>query len=76
VRLASLPFAAGVKVGNINTLTTGQPVYIHYPDKQALAILVKLGTPAIGGVGPQGDIVVFSAYTVVEVPSVNVPVEP
>lgn len=55
-----LPFPA-VKVGNIKSLHTGQAQYFQYPDKQSPAILVKIGRPALGGVGPHGDIVAFSA---------------
>jgi arsenite oxidase small subunit len=55
-----LPFKA-VKIGNIHTLKTGHPVTFQYPDQPSLAILVKLGRRALGGVGPRQDIVAFSA---------------
>ena len=54
-----LPFRA-VKIGNLHDLKVGQPVTFQYPDTQTPAYLVKLGTPAIGGVGPQQDVVAFT----------------
>ncbi|MCL5964842.1 MAG: arsenate reductase (azurin) small subunit [Deinococcota bacterium] len=56
----SLTYPA-IRVGNIRTLQNNQPVYFAYPDDRAQAILVKLGRPAIGGVGQGRDIVAFSA---------------
>ncbi len=56
----SLTYPA-VRVGNIRNLQNNQPVYFNYPDARAQGILVKLGRPAIGGVGQGRDIVAFSA---------------
>ncbi len=56
----SLPYKR-VKVANIKDLKEDQPVLFNYPDESSPAILVKLGKEAIGGVGPQRDIVAFSA---------------
>ena len=56
----SLPYKR-VKVANIQDLKTDEPVYFNYPDESSPAILIKLGTEAIGGIGPQKDIVAFSA---------------
>src|SRR5579871_6487317 len=55
-----LPFKA-VKVANLGSLKTGQPLTFAYPDAQSPAYLVKLGRPALGGVGPARDVVAFSA---------------
>jgi arsenite oxidase small subunit len=55
-----LPFKA-VKVANIRNLKTGKPLSFAYPDAQSPAYLVKLGRPALGGVGVARDIVAFSA---------------
>ena len=49
-----------VKVANVNTLVVGRPVYFPYPLDNEPNLLVKLGVPAKGGVGPDGDIVAFS----------------
>jgi arsenite oxidase small subunit len=55
-----LPFKA-VKVGNVKRLKTGQAHFFQYPDQRSPAVLVKLGRPALEGVGPAHDIVAFSA---------------
>ncbi len=56
----SLPYKA-VKVANLKDLKVGEPVAFAYPDAQAQAYLIKLGRPAIGGVGPDRDVVAFTA---------------
>ncbi|GEM88531.1 arsenate reductase (azurin) small subunit [Meiothermus granaticius] len=56
----SLSYPA-IRVGNIRTLQNNQPLYFAYPDSRAQAILIKLGRPALGGVGQNRDIVAFSA---------------
>lgn len=50
-----------VRVGNVNRLQNNAPVLFNYPDSRAQGILVKLGKPAIAGVGQGRDIVAFSA---------------
>lgn len=50
-----------VKVGNVSNLKDHQPVYFSYPDAKSQGLLVKLGKPAIAGVGKGRDIVAFSA---------------
>jgi arsenite oxidase small subunit len=42
------------------TLTVNQPVYFNYPLDNTPNFLVKLGQKAVGGVGPDQDIVAFS----------------
>ncbi len=49
-----------VKVANVSSLAVGVPVYFAYPLDNEPNLLVKLGVPAKGGVGPEGDIVAFS----------------
>ncbi len=49
------------RIANIRDLKNHKPVMFNYPDKDSPAMLVKLGRPAIGGVGPGKDIVAFSA---------------
>lgn len=56
----SMPYKS-IKVANIRDLKEDQPIFFNYPDESSPAILVKLGKEAIGGVGPQRDIVAFSA---------------
>jgi arsenite oxidase small subunit len=50
------------RVGRISLLKLDQPVPFQYPwkDVHSTNMLVKLGVPAGGGVGPDQDIVAFS----------------
>lgn len=50
------------RVGRLSDLKPDEPQLIRYPhdDDYSAAMLIKLGRPAGGGVGPQGDIVAFS----------------
>lgn len=48
------------KVANLNDLSVGQPLKAAYPDDGSPIYVLKLGKPAVGGVGPDGDIVAFS----------------
>ncbi len=50
------------KIGRLSQLTVGQPVSFQYPwrDFNSTNMLVKLGVPAGGGMGPDQDIVAFS----------------
>ncbi|HWE61408.1 MAG TPA: arsenate reductase (azurin) small subunit, partial [Chloroflexota bacterium] len=57
--VSNLPFRA-VKIANLRDLKVGQPITFQYPDQQSPANLVKLGRPAIGGVGAGQDVVAFS----------------
>ncbi len=49
-----------VRVGSIDELVNGRPVDFDYPLQEHSSFLVKLGTPAQSGVGPNQDIVAFS----------------
>ncbi len=55
----SLTYPA-VKVANVAQVRTGEPIPFNYPDASSPAILLKLGRPAMGGVGRERDIVAFS----------------
>lgn len=48
------------KVGKLSALKPGEPAVFAYPYADVRNILVKLGTPAGGGVGPDRDIVAFN----------------
>jgi len=50
------------KIGRVSQLTVDQPVSFQYPwkDFNSTDMLVRLGVPAGGGVGPDQDIVAFS----------------
>ena len=52
------------KVGQLSALKPDQPVQISYPgeDEGHLALLIKLGEPALGGIGQGQDVVAFSAF--------------
>jgi arsenite oxidase small subunit len=47
-------------IANLSDLVESQPVSFNYPLQETPNILVKLGVKAIGGVGPDGDIVAYS----------------
>lgn len=49
------------RLTNISQLKVNEPFEVTYPDKDAPGVLIKLGTRVPGGVGPDGDIVGFSA---------------
>jgi arsenite oxidase small subunit len=48
------------KIGSLSALATGKPVDFSYPYPNVNNILVKLGAPAGGGVGPANDVVAFN----------------
>ena len=48
-------------VARLGALRVGEPVWFDYPRPGLPAMLVRLGVTAGGGVGPQRDIVAFSA---------------
>lgn len=49
-----------VKVANLDSLVVNQVVSFYYPLDNEPNILVKIGQKAVGGVGPDGDVVAFS----------------
>ncbi len=48
------------KIGSLSALKKGVPIDFNYPYPDVRNILVRLGTPAGGGVGREGDIVAFN----------------
>ena len=50
------------KIGSLSALVVDEPVEFDYPDEgeNANGMLVKLGTEAGGGIGPQKDVVAFN----------------
>ncbi len=48
------------RLANIADLVENEPLDIEYPDADSPGVLLKLGKPVEGGVGPDGDIVAFS----------------
>jgi arsenite oxidase small subunit len=52
------------KIAKLSQLKQDQPVEFTYPDEGAFAesMLVKLGTEAGGGIGPQKDVVSFNFF--------------
>ena len=52
------------RIGRLSQLKVDQPVAFRYPwvDVYSANMLVKLGVPAGGGVGPDQDIVAFSTF--------------
>ncbi len=53
-----------IKIAKLSALRQDVPVEFSYPDGGAYAesMLVKLGVPAGGGIGPQSDVVAFNNY--------------
>ena len=49
-----------LRIASLSQLQQGQPVDFEYPLQGQPNFLIKLGAPASGGVGPDGDIVAFS----------------
>lgn len=49
------------RLANVSELVLNEPLDVAYPDENATGVLLKLGTRVEGGVGPDGDIVGFSA---------------
>ena len=52
----------GMMVGRLSGLQVGEPVKFRYPwdHGNCDCYLIKLGAPARGGIGPDGDIVAFN----------------
>jgi arsenite oxidase small subunit len=48
------------RIGKLSALAEGKPVQFKYPYANVDNMLVKLGAPAGGGVGPQQDVVAFN----------------
>lgn len=48
------------RLAALSDLKTGEPVVMPWPTADHPVILVKLGRPARGGIGPDGDVVCFS----------------
>jgi len=48
------------RLANLRELKVNEPTGIAYPDQDSPGVLIKLGTPVEGGVGPDGDVVAFS----------------
>ncbi len=58
-QLARVSYPAN-RLANISDLTVNEPLNVSYPDEDAPGVLLKLGQPVEGGVGPDGDIVGFT----------------
>lgn len=50
-------------IGKLSALRKNKPVEFNYPDKKqnSDSVLVKLGVPAGGGIGPDRDVVAFNS---------------
>ncbi len=57
--LARLDYPSN-RLANVGDLAVNEPLDIAYPDADSPGVLLRLGTPVEGGVGPDGDIVAFS----------------
>lgn len=59
--LASYPHT---RIAHVSDLQGGKTVVFDYPLQGQTSALMQLGTPALDGVGPHGDIVAFSTLCV------------
>lgn len=57
--LARVEYPAN-RLANIADLAVNEPMDVTYPDADSPGVLLKLGEPVEGGVGPDGDIVAYS----------------
>jgi len=48
------------RLANLSDLKVNEPLDIAYPDDDSPGVLLKLGAPVPGGVGPDGDVVAYS----------------
>ena len=48
-------------VGKVTGMPTNEAVSFNYPDDSSMCYAIKMGTPVAGGVGPNNDIVAYSA---------------
>lgn len=56
------PDYPNVGIANLKDLKLGEPVFFDYPQPGQRNMLVKLGRAAEEGVGPDADVVAFSAF--------------
>lgn len=56
------PDYPNVAVASLDDLTVGEPVFFDYPQPGQRNMLIKLGKAAEEGIGPDGDVVAFSAF--------------
>jgi arsenite oxidase small subunit len=59
VGAAVLPYKAKM-IGKAGALGANQPLSFTFPDASSPCALVKMGSPVVGGVGPNQDIVAYS----------------
>lgn len=57
---ATLPYTAK-PIGKAAAMKLNTPVSFSYPDASSQCVAVKMGSPVLGGVGPDSDIVAFSS---------------
>ncbi|QYK42489.1 MAG: arsenate reductase (azurin) small subunit [Paracoccaceae bacterium] len=57
--LARLDYPSN-RLANLSALKVNEPMDIAYPDSDSPGVLLRLGNPVQGGVGPDGDVVAFS----------------
>jgi arsenite oxidase small subunit len=56
---ARITYPSG-RLANLADLKVNEPLDIAYPDNDSPGVLLKLGQPVEGGIGPDGDVVGFS----------------
>jgi len=56
---ATLPYPAKA-IARATTLKSNTPLSFHYPDASSPCVVIKMGEPTPGGVGPDSDIVAYS----------------
>lgn len=53
--------ASPTAVGRVADVAVGRPLWFTWPDSRSPAVALKLGRPVPGGVGPDRDVVAYSA---------------
>ena len=48
------------RLASVRDLKVNEALLVSYPDREAPGVLINLGTPVAGGIGPESDIVGFS----------------
>ncbi|MCD6031655.1 MAG: arsenate reductase (azurin) small subunit [Thermomicrobiales bacterium] len=56
------PDYPNVAIAMLSDLNVGEPLFFDYPQAGQRNLLVKLGRAAEEGIGPDGDVVAFSAF--------------
>jgi arsenite oxidase small subunit len=60
--ILAFPDYPDLEIGNLSDLVEGEPIFFDYPQAGQRNMLIKLGRLAEEGIGPDEDVVAFSAF--------------